>query len=74
MEIERHETSVSLENSTRELTPPKIDEIQGEAEVEVEKKSCFVLTQQSFPRKWLLRIFKNPYPLSLLYFNITHKH
>lgn len=62
MEIEQNETSISLENSTKELTPPKADEIEGEAEVEVENKSCFVLTQQSFPRKWFIRIFKNPYP------------
>ena len=74
MDIERNDVSVSVENSTRELVPQKPEEIEEEAKDEVENKSCFFLTQQSFPRKWFIRIFKNPYPFSVLKLNITGKY
>ncbi|XP_031551384.1 voltage-dependent T-type calcium channel subunit alpha-1G-like isoform X2 [Actinia tenebrosa] len=62
MEIEQNDVSISLENSTRELTPPKVKESEPEAEViDVENRSCFILTQKSFPRKCFIRIFKNPW-------------
>lgn len=36
-------------------------------EVEVEELSCFFFTVESIPRRWLIRIYSNRYPLYLIF-------
>jgi hypothetical protein len=62
MECESNDADSVENNSTKELAAPKLAEV--EEEVEVEETSCFVLTKETFPRRWLVRIFKNRYPFN----------
>ena len=62
MESEAHTeaTCISEMATTTGLTPDPGDKVA--VEVEIEDMFCFVVGVQSFPRRWLIRIYKNEYP------------